>query len=130
MLLSRFAGAVRPGNALFTNSTSSFTHINNPLQAWNKTQQFTPMLLVSKRWATKLAGGTAKNGRDSNPKYLGWKRNHGQLVRAGTIIVRQKGLKYVAGDNVGVGKDSTLYALVPGVVQYVLVLRHHLSSCR
>jgi large subunit ribosomal protein L27 len=68
--------------------------------------------------ATKKAGGTAKNLRDSNPKYLGVKRANGQKVSTGEIIVRQRGTKIEAGKNVRVGKDHTLYAAKPGVVQF------------
>lgn len=69
--------------------------------------------------AHKKAGGSTRNGRDSNPKYLGVKRYGGQLVEAGTIIVRQRGTKFHAGDNVGIGRDHTLYALAKGVVSFV-----------
>lgn len=69
--------------------------------------------------AHKKAGGSTRNGRDSNPKYLGVKRYGGQLVEAGTIIVRQRGTKFHAGTNVGIGKDHTLFALVKGKVKFV-----------
>jgi len=68
--------------------------------------------------AHKKAGGSSRNGRDSNPKYLGVKRFGGQKVLAGNILVRQRGTKMCAGRNVGVGKDHTLYALVDGVVKF------------
>lgn len=68
--------------------------------------------------AHKKAGGSTRNGRDSNPKYLGVKRYGGQLVQAGEILVRQRGTKFHAGDNVGVGKDHTLYALATGMVRF------------
>lgn len=61
---------------------------------------------------------TAKNGRDSNPKYLGVKRGDGQEVLAGTIIVRQRGTKFWPGKNVGMGRDFTLFALKDGVVKF------------
>ncbi len=64
------------------------------------------------------AGGTAKNLRDSNPKYLGVKRADGQKVSAGEIIVRQRGTAIMAGKNVGVGKDHTLFALAEGLVRF------------
>jgi len=64
------------------------------------------------------AGGTAKNLRDSNPKYLGVKRADGQKVGIGEILVRQHGTKIVAGKNVGVGKDHTLFALTAGTVKF------------
>jgi large subunit ribosomal protein L27 len=68
--------------------------------------------------ATKKAGGTAKNLRDSNPKYLGIKANHGEKVAIGTIIVRQRGTVYLAGVNVGMGKDHTLFAMKDGTVAF------------
>lgn len=68
--------------------------------------------------AHKKAGGSTRNGRDSNPKYLGVKRYGGEAVRAGNILVRQRGTKFHAGDNVGVGRDHTLFALVDGKVTF------------
>ncbi len=68
--------------------------------------------------ATKKAAGTAKNLRDSQPKYLGVKRNHGQKVKIGQVIVRQRGTKVEAGKNVKVGTDHTLYAMKDGVVAF------------
>ena len=68
--------------------------------------------------AHKKAGGSSKNGRDSNPQYRGGKVYGGQKVRAGNIIVRQVGNTYHAGRNVGTGKDFTLFALTDGVVQF------------
>lgn len=70
--------------------------------------------------ATKKAGGSTRNGRDSNPKYLGVKRYGGQLVNAGEILVRQRGTRYHAGVGVGLGRDHTLYALVEGFVKFVV----------
>lgn len=69
--------------------------------------------------ATKKAGGSTRNGRDSNPKYLGVKRSDGQLVQAGEILVRQRGTRFHAGSGVGLGRDHTLYALVTGFVKFV-----------
>lgn len=66
--------------------------------------------------ATKKAGGSSRNGRDSIGRRLGVKRFGGQFVMAGTIIVRQRGTKMKPCDNVGVGKDHTLYSLVDGTV--------------
>jgi large subunit ribosomal protein L27 len=66
----------------------------------------------------KKAGGSTKNGRDSNAKRLGIKLYGGQKVIAGNILVRQKGNKYHAGENVGTGKDFTLFALKDGVVKF------------
>mgnify|MGYP001132724916 CR=1 FL=1 len=68
--------------------------------------------------AHRKAGGTAKNLRDSNPQYLGTKLYAGQTAKAGSILVRQRGTKIVAGQNVAVGNDHTLYALTPGKVAY------------
>lgn len=68
--------------------------------------------------AHKKSGGKSRNGRDSNPKYLGVKRSDGQIVLAGTILVRQRGTKVVPGTNVGTGRDYTLFALVDGQARY------------
>jgi large subunit ribosomal protein L27 len=69
-------------------------------------------------FAHKKGQGTSKNGRDSNPKYLGVKRHDGQEVTAGSIIVRQRGTKFHAGENMGLGKDHTLFALIDGYVKF------------
>ena len=68
--------------------------------------------------AHKKAGGSTRNGRDSNPKYLGVKRYGGEAVEAGNIIVRQRGTRFHAGPNVGVGRDHTLFALADGKVRF------------
>jgi large subunit ribosomal protein L27 len=68
--------------------------------------------------ATKKAGGSSKNGRDSRAKRLGVKATGGQPLLAGSIIIRQRGTKYMPGQNVGVGKDHTIYALKDGVVKF------------
>lgn len=68
--------------------------------------------------AHKKAGGSTRNGRDSNPQYLGVKRYGGQAVTAGTILVRQRGTKIHPGRNVGRGGDDTLFALVEGTVVF------------
>lgn len=68
--------------------------------------------------AHKKAGGSTRNGRDSQSNRLGIKRYGNQLVKAGTIIVRQRGTKFYPGDNVGIGKDHTLYATAEGRVQF------------
>ena len=67
--------------------------------------------------AHKKAGGSSRNGRDSNSKRLGVKRYAGQLINAGSIIVRQRGSSFHPGSNVGMGKDFTLFALETGVVK-------------
>lgn len=68
--------------------------------------------------AHKKAGGSTRNGRDSESKRLGVKRFGGQVVKAGNIIVRQRGTKFHAGVNVGMGKDHTLFATADGVVKF------------
>ncbi len=68
--------------------------------------------------AHKKAGGSSRNGRDSQSKRLGVKRFGGQLVRAGNILVRQRGTKIHPGLNVGKGKDDTLFALIDGIVTF------------
>jgi large subunit ribosomal protein L27 len=68
--------------------------------------------------AQKKGGGSTRNGRDSKPKMLGVKVFGGQAISAGSIIVRQRGTKFHAGRNVGVGKDHTLFALVDGTVGF------------
>ena len=68
--------------------------------------------------AHKKGQGSSRNGRDSNPKYLGVKLFAGQSVIAGNIIVRQRGTRIQAGRNVGVGRDHTLFALTDGVVSF------------
>ncbi len=68
--------------------------------------------------AQKKGGGSTRNGRDSQPKMLGVKVFGGQQVSAGSILVRQRGTKFHAGFNVGLGKDHTLFALVDGAVKY------------
>jgi large subunit ribosomal protein L27 len=68
--------------------------------------------------ATKKSGGAAKNGRDSISKRLGVKRYDGQVVKAGNILVRQRGTRIYPGKNVGMGKDYTLFALIDGKVKF------------
>jgi len=68
--------------------------------------------------AHRKAGGTAKNLRDSNPQYLGVKLYDGQKAQSGSIIVRQRGTVIMAGNNVGLGKDHTIFALRDGVVKF------------
>lgn len=70
--------------------------------------------------AHKKAGGSSRNGRDSQAKRLGVKAYGGEAISAGAIIVRQRGTQFHAGDNVGMGRDHTLFALVDGRVQFSL----------
>jgi large subunit ribosomal protein L27 len=68
--------------------------------------------------AHKKGQGSTRNGRDSNPKYLGVKASDGQWVSAGSIIVRQRGTQWHPGKNVGLGRDYTIFALTDGVVKF------------
>ncbi len=68
--------------------------------------------------ATKKSGGSSKNLKDSQPKYLGVKRTDGQVVKTGQIIVRQRGTKIEAGKNTSIGKDHTIFATSEGVVSF------------
>jgi len=68
--------------------------------------------------AHKKGQGSTRNGRDSNPQYLGVKAYGGQTIQAGSIILRQRGTKFMPGFNVGQGKDDTLFALKDGVVEF------------
>ena len=78
--------------------------------------------------ATKKAGGSTKNGRDSNPKYLGIKITEGQMARAGAILVRQRGTEVLPGTNVGIGKDHTLFALKEGIVEFARKRKTHFDN--
>jgi large subunit ribosomal protein L27 len=69
--------------------------------------------------SSKKGVGSSRNGRDSNPKFLGIKKSGGQLVTAGNIIVRQRGTKYKPGLNVGIGRDHTLFAKTDGRVEFL-----------
>jgi large subunit ribosomal protein L27 len=71
--------------------------------------------------AHKKGGGSTRNGRDSNSKRLGVKRYAGQVIKGGTIIVRQRGTKIHPGNNVGCGRDHTLYSLIDGVVKFEML---------
>ncbi len=74
--------------------------------------------------AHKKGVGSSRNGRDSQSKRLGVKRADGQFVRAGTIVVRQRGTEFWVGNNVGIGKDHTIYAKIEGVVRFEPVTRN------
>ena len=78
--------------------------------------------------AHRKAGGSAKNLRDSNPKYLGTKLYDGQKAQVGSIIIRQRGTKIIAGENVGVGKDHTLFSLVDGIVKFDTKRKTHFDG--
>ena len=78
--------------------------------------------------AHKKAAGTTKNGRDSNPKYLGVKLSDGSLATTGSILVRQRGSNILPGSNVGMGKDYTLFALKDGKVKMVSKRKVHFDG--
>ncbi len=73
--------------------------------------------------AHKKGVGSSRNGRDSESKRLGVKRHDGELINAGTIVVRQRGTQFWVGNNVGIGKDHTIYAKIDGVVRFEPVSR-------
>ncbi len=76
------------------------------------------MFICLQLFASKKGGSSSKNGRDSESKRLGLKKSDGQQVLAGNIIVRQRGTKFAAGNNVGLGRDYTIFALIDGVVRF------------
>ena len=76
------------------------------------------MMILFRLFAHHKGGGSTKSGRDSNAKRLGVKRNNGQEVLAGCLIVRQRGTAIHPGNNVGMGSDNTLFALIDGVVKF------------
>ena len=78
--------------------------------------------------ATKKSGGSTQNGRDSNPKYLGVKVNHGEAVKIGSIVVRQRGTEVLPGKNIGMGKDHTLFALKEGKVSFGTTRKTHFDN--
>jgi len=78
--------------------------------------------------ATTKATGTAKNSRDSRPKYLGVKLSAGQTAKAGQILIRQRGTPFVSGKNVRRGGDDTLYALQPGIVRFTTKKRRGFNN--
>lgn len=78
--------------------------------------------------AHKKSAGTTKNGRDSKPKYLGVKITQGDKAQAGSVIIRQRGTDVLAGRNVGMGKDHTLFALVDGTVTFGTKRKKHFDN--
>ena len=78
--------------------------------------------------ATKKSGGTSKNGRDSNPKYLGIKVTHGAMAKPGSILVRQRGTDVLPGKNVSMGKDHTLFSLINGKVALTYKRKVHFDN--
>ena len=80
-------------------------------------------------FAHKKGGGSTKNGRDSESKRLGPKRADGQFVKAGNILVRQRGTRIHPGMNVGIGTDDTLFAKVDGVLRFERLGKDHKQAC-
>jgi large subunit ribosomal protein L27 len=78
--------------------------------------------------AHKKSAGKTKNGRDSNPKYLGLKLTHGEFAQKGAVLVRQRGTDVLAGKNVGIGKDHTLFALKDGEVKLGYKRKMHFDN--
>ena len=78
--------------------------------------------------AHKKSAGTTKNGRDSQPKYLGVKITEGDKAQAGAVIIRQRGTDVLAGKNVGMGKDHTLFALVDGTIAFSTKRKMHFDN--
>lgn len=78
--------------------------------------------------ATKKGGGSTKNGRDSNPKYLGVKINEGERAKTGAVLVRQRGTDVIPGTSVGMGKDHTLFALKDGIVRFAYTRMTHFDT--
>ena len=78
--------------------------------------------------ATKKAGGASKNGRDSNPKYLGLKLSPGSFAKVGSILVRQRGTDVLPGKNVSIGKDHTLFAIKEGIVNLTYKRHTHFDN--
>ncbi|HEY4509163.1 MAG TPA: 50S ribosomal protein L27 [Candidatus Paceibacterota bacterium] len=78
--------------------------------------------------AHKKSAGTTKNGRDSNPKYLGVKLTEGDKAQAGSVLIRQRGTDVMAGRGVGMGKDHTLFALVNGIVKFSTKRKTHFDN--
>lgn len=81
------------------------------------------MFIKIQLFAHKKGGGSSRNGRDSNSKRLGCKRGDGQYVLSGNILVRQRGTKFHAGNNVARGKDDTLFAVIDGIVKFEHISR-------
>jgi len=78
--------------------------------------------------AHRKAGGSAKNLRDSNPKYLGTKLYDGEKAKVGSVIIRQRGTRIVAGKNTGLGKDHTIFALKEGTVKFGTMRKTHFNG--
>ena len=102
------------------------SRFNSPISSSLLSKPTTPFIELTKRWASKKAGGSTKNGRTSIGKRLGLKRYQGTTVKPGDIIVRQRGFQWHPGFNVGVGRDQTIYSKSHGKV----VLHYNLLAAR
>ncbi|KAG7354106.1 ribosomal protein L27 [Nitzschia inconspicua] len=112
-------GAVRARLPTITSSLSATSRWSDVAATTTTTATTTgnhPLRIMQRGMATKKQGGSTNNGRDSIGRRLGVKILSGQPAKAGSILVRQRGQKFRAGDNVGMGKDHTLFAKVPGIV--------------
>jgi len=118
VMLRAFSLEKRGRGVLGASSSSSLLSINNAAEhvLCALTSSFQQQQQI--RFASKKAGGSTSNGRDSNPKFLGIKKYGGELVRPGNIIARQRGTKWHPGENCGIGTDHTLYSLVDGKVKF------------
>jgi large subunit ribosomal protein L27 len=117
MAMAGRAGRLAQQAGRWLPSLSSTSELAGPLQSPSAAFG-APLTIVQHRCASKKAGGSTQNGKDSNPKMLGVKKSGGSQCLAGNIIVRQRGTEYHPGSNVGLGRDHTLFALVPGRVTF------------
>ena len=86
------------------------------------------MEILTHKMAHKKSAGTTKNGRDSNPKYLGIKITEGDRAQTGSVIIRQRGTDVLPGKNVGMGKDHTLFALIDGTIKFGTKRKKHFDN--
>lgn len=115
LFIIMFVGLLTRRLAVVSSISPPPIRLCNPIIINNTQQSCTPQITI--RHATKKAGGSSNNGRDSAGRRLGIKVWPGTLAKAGSIIVRQRGKKFLVGDNVGMGKDHTVFAKVAGRVK-------------
>jgi large subunit ribosomal protein L27 len=118
-----FAGVVRCQVTNFLNRIEKKMFTLSPFSSLQLTRRVMGAIYQPVRTATKKAGGSTKNGRDSKGKHLGVKKFGGQVVIPGNIIIRQRGLSYRNGENVGLGRDYTIFSLVAGRVKFTYDLQ-------